>query len=159
MVRHGEYRLRAARAARERRDHDEVEVERLGVAPDAVAPDGRLERRTLLLALGREARIPVLHAWWTRARPRCACLFRGSSPEWHVLRVPNEEDPLAAFLEEEAIAALLVVPEAVGVDVREEVRGGASVAVGVRLKVEGHGILGTSAARPGNRAASRQSGC
>ena len=71
-------------------------------------------------------------------RPAGVLLVRGSSPEWHVLRVPNEEDPLAALLEEEAIAALLVVPEAVGVDVREEVRGRASVAVGVRLKVEGH---------------------
>ena len=54
------------------------------------------------------------------------------------LRVPDEEDPLAAFLEEEAEAALLVVPEAVGVDVREEVRLGASDAGRLGLEVHGH---------------------
>jgi hypothetical protein len=43
--------------------------------------------------------------------------------------VPDEEDSLAALLEEEAEAALRVVRKAVGVDFREEVRCGAREAL------------------------------
>jgi len=121
---------RRLQATGQRRDHDEVEVERLGVPPHAVAPDGVLERRALILALGRKARVPVRHA--RVLREQYVLLGReGRLALRHVVRtlgVPDEEDPLAALLEEEAEAALLVVPKTVRVLVREEVRCAASQA-------------------------------
>mmetsp|Transcript_5105 Transcript_5105/g.9977 ORF Transcript_5105/g.9977 Transcript_5105/m.9977 type:complete len:328 (+) Transcript_5105:129-1112(+) len=110
-------------AARQRRDHDEVEVERLGVAPHAFASDVLLECCALCLALGREPGVPVLHA--RILLEQHVLLGReGGVALRHVvraLRVTNKEDPLAALLQEERESALLVVAEAVGIELREEV--------------------------------------
>ena len=74
------------------------------------------------------------------------------------LCVPDEEDSLAALLEEEAEAAVRVVRKAVGVDLREEGRCGAREGLLGRLS-RNHSFVWLDAASEGCSQASQTQTC